>query len=108
MVADYDVQYNKDSDDWGAKRAGASRAAGRNDTRLPLPCRFRAPTAFTGAPRLVPAADTSCGEATRRGEPVRARPRRFVVRRQPDRADALGPITLLPHVAVARVLPTGG
>ena len=33
MVADYDVQYNKDSDDWGAKRAGASRAAGRNDTQ---------------------------------------------------------------------------
>ncbi len=34
QVADYDVQYNKDKDDWGgAKRAGAGRAAGRYDTQ---------------------------------------------------------------------------
>lgn len=32
-MADYDVQYNGDSDDWGAKRAGASRAAARFDTQ---------------------------------------------------------------------------
>jgi hypothetical protein len=32
-VADYDVQYGKDSGDWGAKRAGAGKAAGRYDTQ---------------------------------------------------------------------------
>lgn len=32
-MADYDVQYDKDTDDWSAKRAGASRAAGRYDTQ---------------------------------------------------------------------------
>jgi hypothetical protein len=32
-VADYDVQYDKNSDDWGAKRAGAGRAAGRYGTQ---------------------------------------------------------------------------
>jgi len=32
-VADYDVQYDKDKGDWGAKRAGASKAAGRYDTQ---------------------------------------------------------------------------
>lgn len=32
-MADYDVQYDKDTGDWGAKRAGASKAAGRYDTQ---------------------------------------------------------------------------
>jgi hypothetical protein len=32
-VADYDVQYDKDSGDWSAKRAGAERAAGRYGTQ---------------------------------------------------------------------------
>lgn len=32
-VADYDVQYNKDTDNWSAKRAGASKAAGRYDSQ---------------------------------------------------------------------------
>ncbi|MDR8018555.1 DUF2188 domain-containing protein [Nesterenkonia aerolata] len=32
-MADYDVQYNKNTDDWSAKRAGASRTAGRFDTQ---------------------------------------------------------------------------
>jgi hypothetical protein len=32
-VADYDVQYDKDSGDWSAKRAGAGKAAGRYDTQ---------------------------------------------------------------------------
>ena len=32
-MADYDVQYDKDSGDWSAKRAGASKAAGRYDTQ---------------------------------------------------------------------------
>jgi hypothetical protein len=32
-MADYDVQYNPDSGDWGAKRAGASRAARRFNTQ---------------------------------------------------------------------------
>lgn len=33
IVADYDVQYDRDSDDWGAKRAEADRAAGRYETQ---------------------------------------------------------------------------
>lgn len=33
IVADYDVQYDKNSNDWSAKRAGAGRAAGRYDTQ---------------------------------------------------------------------------
>jgi hypothetical protein len=33
IVADYDVQYDKDSGDWGAKRAGAGKAAGRYGTQ---------------------------------------------------------------------------
>lgn len=32
-MADYDVQYDKDSGDWSAKRGGAGRAAGRYDTQ---------------------------------------------------------------------------
>ena len=32
-MADYDVQYDKGSDDWSAKRAGAGKAAGRYDTQ---------------------------------------------------------------------------
>ncbi len=32
-MADYDVQYDKEKGDWSAKRAGASRAAGRFDTQ---------------------------------------------------------------------------
>lgn len=32
-MADYDVQYDKTSGDWSAKRAGADRAAGRYDTQ---------------------------------------------------------------------------
>lgn len=32
-MADYDVQYDKDSGDWSAKRAGADRAAGRYRTQ---------------------------------------------------------------------------
>lgn len=32
-MADYDVQYDKDSGDWSAKRAGAERAAGRYGTQ---------------------------------------------------------------------------
>lgn len=32
-MADYDVQYDRDSGDWGAKRAGADRAAGRYGTQ---------------------------------------------------------------------------
>lgn len=32
-MADYDVQYDKDSGDWSAKRAGARKAAGRYDTQ---------------------------------------------------------------------------
>lgn len=32
-VADYDVQYDKDSGDWSAKRAGVERAAGRYATQ---------------------------------------------------------------------------
>ncbi|MFG6401472.1 DUF2188 domain-containing protein [Microbacterium sp. P04] len=32
-MADYDVQYDKDKGDWGAKRAGADRAAARFDTQ---------------------------------------------------------------------------
>ena len=33
IVADYDVQYDRDSGDWGAKRAGAEKAAGRYETQ---------------------------------------------------------------------------
>lgn len=33
QMADYDVQYDKDSGDWSAKRAGAGRAAGRYGTQ---------------------------------------------------------------------------
>ena len=32
-MAAYDVQYDKDSGDWSAKRAGASRATGRFDAQ---------------------------------------------------------------------------
>lgn len=32
-MADYDVQYDKNSEDWGAKRAGAGKAAGRYATQ---------------------------------------------------------------------------
>ena len=32
-MADYDVQYDKDSGDWSAKRAGRRRAAGRYGTQ---------------------------------------------------------------------------
>ncbi|WP_307213534.1 DUF2188 domain-containing protein [Microbacterium testaceum] len=32
-MADYDVQYDKDKGDWGAKREGASQAAGRYSTQ---------------------------------------------------------------------------
>jgi len=32
-MADYDVQYDKNKGDWSAKRAGASRVAGRFDTQ---------------------------------------------------------------------------
>ncbi|WP_432789389.1 DUF2188 domain-containing protein [Brevibacterium sp. K11IcPPYGO002] len=32
-MPDYDVQYNKDTGDWSAKRAGASKAAGRYDSQ---------------------------------------------------------------------------
>lgn len=32
-MADYDVQYDKDKGDWGAKRAGASKAASRHETQ---------------------------------------------------------------------------
>lgn len=32
-MADYDVQYNKGTGDWGAKRAGASKASARYDTQ---------------------------------------------------------------------------
>ncbi|MGK4188060.1 DUF2188 domain-containing protein [Rothia koreensis] len=32
-MADYDVQYNKNTQDWGVKRAGASKAASRFDTQ---------------------------------------------------------------------------
>ncbi len=32
-MADYDVQYDKDSGDWRAKRSGAEKAAGRYDTQ---------------------------------------------------------------------------
>jgi hypothetical protein len=31
-MADYDVQYDKNSGDWSAKRAGAGKAAGRYGT----------------------------------------------------------------------------
>lgn len=33
IVADYDVQYDTNSGDWGAKRAGAEKAAGRYETQ---------------------------------------------------------------------------
>ena len=32
-MADYDVQYDRDSGDWGAKREGATRNASRHDTQ---------------------------------------------------------------------------
>ena len=32
-MADYDVQFDKDKGDWGAKREGASKAAGRFPTQ---------------------------------------------------------------------------
>lgn len=32
-MADYDVQYDKNSGDWSAKRAGAGKAAGRYGTQ---------------------------------------------------------------------------
>lgn len=32
-MADYDVQFNKNTGDWSAKRAGASKAAARFDTQ---------------------------------------------------------------------------
>jgi len=32
-VADYDVQYDKDKGDWGAKKEGASRASVRGATQ---------------------------------------------------------------------------
>lgn len=32
-MADYDVQYNKNTGDWSAKRAGSSKAAGRYDSQ---------------------------------------------------------------------------
>lgn len=32
-MADYDVQYDRSSGDWSAKRAGASKAAGRFGTQ---------------------------------------------------------------------------
>lgn len=32
-MADYDVQYDRDSDSWGAKREGATRASARADTQ---------------------------------------------------------------------------
>ncbi|CAN3132005.1 MULTISPECIES: DUF2188 domain-containing protein [Mycobacteriaceae] len=32
-MADYDVQYDTNSGDWGAKRAGAEKAAGRYETQ---------------------------------------------------------------------------
>lgn len=32
-MADYDVQYDQDSNDWTAKRAGADRAAGHYRTQ---------------------------------------------------------------------------
>ncbi|GAA4481330.1 DUF2188 domain-containing protein [Microbacterium panaciterrae] len=32
-MADYDVQFDKDKGDWGAKREGASRASGRFETQ---------------------------------------------------------------------------
>lgn len=33
MLADYDVHFDKDAGDWGTKRAGASKAAGRYPTQ---------------------------------------------------------------------------
>lgn len=32
-MSDYDIQFNKSTGDWGAKRAGASRAASRHATQ---------------------------------------------------------------------------
>lgn len=32
-MADYDVQYDKNKGNWGAKRAGAGKVAGRYDTQ---------------------------------------------------------------------------